>query len=88
MHYRVREKISQSLDCSLLVVCSEHLVVCQERRLLGLMFSGERYREWMMDSPIRYIKVAGGPPGKEGLILGLKNGQVIHILQGNYHLNI
>lgn len=29
-----------------------------------------------MDSPVRYIKIVGGPANKEGLLLGLKNGQV------------
>lgn len=76
MHYRVKEKITQKLDCSLLVICTEHLVICQERLLQSMSFSGTIEREWNLESPISYIKIIGGPPRQEGLILGLKNGQV------------
>lgn len=79
MHYRAKEKITQKLDCSLLVVCTEHLVVCQEKKLQSMFFTGVNEKEWNFDSPIRYIKIIGGPPGKEGMILGLKNGQVLFL---------
>ncbi|XP_050737940.1 intraflagellar transport protein 122 homolog [Eriocheir sinensis] len=83
MHYRVREKINQRLDCNLLVVCTNHIVLCQEKRLQCLNFVGNKEREWQMDSLIRYIKVVGGPPSREGLLLGLKNGQVLKIFLDN-----
>ncbi|XP_047473268.1 intraflagellar transport protein 122 homolog [Penaeus chinensis] len=83
MHYRVREKINQRLDCNLLVVCTNHIVLCQEKRLQCLNFSGIKEREWQMDSLIRYIKVVGGPANREGLLLGLKNGQVLKIFLDN-----
>lgn len=77
MHYKVKEKITQKLDCSLLVICTEHLVICQEKLLQSMSFSGTIEREWNLESAISYIKIIGGPPKQEGLILGLKNGQVL-----------
>lgn len=53
-----------------------HTLFTQEKRLQCLNFSGIKEREWQMDSLIRYIKVVGGPANREGLLLGLKNGQV------------
>ncbi|XP_057655488.1 intraflagellar transport protein 122 homolog isoform X2 [Diorhabda carinulata] len=85
MHYRAKEKITQRLECSLLVVCSEHLVICQEKTLLSMFFNGEKEKTWAFKSPIRYIKNIGGPPGKEGLLLGLKNGQVWEVHLDNIH---
>ena len=32
MHYRVKEKLNQKLECSLLVICANHLVLCQVSR--------------------------------------------------------
>lgn len=51
----------------------------QEKRLQLCCFDGTLVREWLMDAVVRYIKVAGGAPGKEGLLVGLKSGAIMKI---------
>ncbi|XP_077265582.1 intraflagellar transport protein Oseg1 [Temnothorax americanus] len=83
MHYKIRDKLNQTLNCNLLVVTSNHLVLCLERRLQSLFFAGIIEREWILDGLITYIKVAGGPAGQECLIAGLKSGHVMKIYLDN-----
>ncbi|KAM4571964.1 intraflagellar transport protein 122 homolog [Fundulus diaphanus] len=83
MHYRISKKICKKFECNLLVVCSQHIILCQEKRLQCLSFDGVNEKEWVMESMIRYIKVIGGPPGKEGLLVGLKNGAILKIFVDN-----
>ncbi|KAJ3586515.1 hypothetical protein NHX12_012913 [Muraenolepis orangiensis] len=83
MHYRIKEKICRKFECNLLVVCSQHIVLCQEKRLQSLSFTCVKEKEWLMESLIRYIKVIGGPPGREGLLVGLKNGAILKIFVDN-----
>ena len=33
-----------------------------------------------MESHVRYIKVVGGPPGREAMLVGLRNGQVLTMI--------
>ena len=33
-----------------------------------------------MESHVRYIKVVGGPPGREAMLVGLRNGQVLPVV--------
>ena len=46
-------------------------------------FEGKLEREWSFDSIIRYIKVIGGPVGREGVLVGLKSGSVFQIFLNN-----
>ena len=83
LHYRIRDKLVQSLDCSLLVVTTNNLILYLDKRLQSLSFTGLVEREWILDGPICYVKVVGGPPGQERLLAGLKNGQVMEIYLDN-----
>nr|XP_034307390.1 intraflagellar transport protein 122 homolog isoform X7 [Crassostrea gigas] len=83
MHYKVKEKINKKFDCNLLVVCSMNIILCHDKRLQCYSFQGIKEKEWVMESLIRYIKVIGGPSGREGLLVGLKNGQIMKIFVDN-----
>ncbi|CAE7667715.1 IFT122, partial [Symbiodinium microadriaticum] len=50
------EKIKQKFVCSLLVVTTNHIILCQERKLQLYSFQGVLEREWNLDALIRYIK--------------------------------
>ncbi|KAI1301651.1 Intraflagellar transport protein -like protein [Halotydeus destructor] len=83
MVYKVKDKINKRVECTLLVIGDTSIVLCQDKKLQCLNFQGHMEREWHVDSYIRYIRATGGPPGKEGLLLGLKSGQIVHIFIDN-----
>ncbi|XP_077972109.1 intraflagellar transport protein 122 homolog [Styela clava] len=83
MTYKPKHKIMKKFDCNLLVVCTNNIVLCKEANLTCLSLTGVKEREWVLDANIRYVKVIGGPPGREGMLLGLKNGTVLQIFVDN-----
>ncbi|KAA0153703.1 hypothetical protein FNF29_03091 [Cafeteria roenbergensis] len=84
MAYRAMHCVRRSEDCSLLVVASRHVIQCSDRRLslIGLATSRTE-REWVLPSTVRYIKVVGGPPGGEALLVGLKSGACLTVYVDN-----
>ncbi|XP_058792241.1 intraflagellar transport protein 122 homolog [Phymastichus coffea] len=83
MHYKIRNKLVQSLGCNLLVVTTNNLILYLDKRIQSLSFNGIVEREWILDDPVCYIKVIGGPPSRERLLVGLRNGQVMEIYLDN-----
>lgn len=79
VNYQVIEKINIAIQCSLLVVCSSCLILCHEKKLQSISFTGQTEREWLFDSNIRYIKMTGGVAKQECLMVGLKNGQIMMV---------
>ncbi|KAL0902620.1 hypothetical protein ABMA27_000448 [Loxostege sticticalis] len=73
MLYRVKEKLSQKIDCSLLVATSDALLLCQDTKLVMIGRRVPRY--WTVPTPIRYVKVTT-LYFEEVLLLGLLNGQI------------
>ncbi|TPX34245.1 hypothetical protein SmJEL517_g03062 [Synchytrium microbalum] len=83
MHYRIKDKLLKRLECNLLVVTAEHIILCHDMKLQMYNFVGDKVREWSLDAFVRYIKVVGGPRAHEGLLVGLKSGQVLRIFTDN-----
>lgn len=73
MLYRVKDKISQKSECSLLIVTDSSLLLCQDTKLL--LIDGRGPSNWQFTASIRYVKVTY-LNHKEVLLLGLSNGQV------------
>lgn len=81
--YKTFKKINQNFPCSMMVLVYNHIIICNDNRMQLVNFLGQVDREWNLESTIRYIKVIGGLPGREGAIIGLKNGQVLKVFVDN-----
>ena len=44
----------QALECNLLVVTSQNIILCMEKKLQLFNFKGDKEREWVLDAIIRY----------------------------------
>ena len=49
-----------------------------------MSFKGVKEGDWVFEAGVRYVKVIGGPSGNESLIVGMRNGQVVKVVMGNW----
>jgi intraflagellar transport protein 122 len=66
-----------------MVVTSVHLLFCRSDLLEVYGLDGQRIRVWRLDAPVTFMKVDGGPEGREGILLGLYNGSVVKVFVDN-----
>lgn len=83
MRYKSYKRISKDVQCHLMALTSSHLVLCFDSRVSLMDFSGDIVREWNMDSQITHIRVLGGPIDREGILIGLKQGEAFILYVDN-----
>ena len=76
MNYKLTNKIDESYDCNLLIITNNHLIICTENKFKAVDFDGKKLNEWKFNNAIRYIKNISGAPNKEGMLVGLANGEI------------
>ena len=62
---------------------SQHLVLCFEKKIQLLSFSGVLEREWVLETNVKYVKPLSGPPRRESLLVGCGDGSVLKIFIDN-----
>ncbi|KAL7706720.1 hypothetical protein N2W54_003910 [Lotmaria passim] len=83
MRYQDIAQIRRRLECSLLSVTTNALITCNDKRITMYDFQGNKRREWAMESAVQFIKVSGGMEGREILLVGLSEGQVMKVFVDN-----
>ncbi len=81
--YRIKERVLKILDCTMLVVTGKNILLCSQTKVEMISFSGDTIHEWNFDAIIRFMKVVEGPKGREGVLLGLKDGHAFKIFVDN-----
>ena len=83
MKYKANKKITKRIDCDFMSVLAKHIIFAKGQKLSLMNFNGVLEREWIMDSDNTYLKVIGGAPGAEGVLISEKNGAVMKIFADN-----
>ena len=82
-------------ELSLILLTSNHLVVCNENHIYLYPLTNDTAlitnveRDWSFETDVRYLRVLGGAPKREGMLCGTKSGEVYIIyLDNQFPINI
>ncbi|CDJ30789.1 WD-repeat protein, putative [Eimeria mitis] len=79
LEYREVRRLMGSFECSLMLLTANSVVLCKGNTLRLQEIEGSVKRQWTLRASVRYIRVLGGPPGAETLLVGLKNGEALYV---------
>lgn len=55
---------------------AESVILCNNKALESISFGGTLLRRWEVESNIRYLKIIGGPPGRESFLVAVDDGRI------------
>ena len=76
-------------NLSLMLLASHHLIVCKENHVYLFYLSDETSmvenveRDWSFETDVKYLRVLGGAMKREGVLCGLRSGEVYIIYLDN-----
>ncbi|CDJ51313.1 WD-repeat protein, putative [Eimeria brunetti] len=79
LEYREVQRLTGSFECSLMLLTAKSVVLCRGNTLKLHEIEGSVQRQWTLRASVRYIRVLGGLPGAETLLVGLKNGEALFV---------
>lgn len=87
IHFKItKEKLSlKSMENAYtqMSLTSQNIIFCSRNVVESYTFSGKRQRVWTMDANITFMKVDGGPMGKESILIGLESGNLLKLFIDN-----
>ena len=76
-------------DLSLMLLASNHLIICKENHIYLFPLSNDVAlitnveRDWSFETDIKYLRVLGGAPKREGMLCGTRAGEIYIIYLDN-----
>lgn len=83
LKFKPFKKISKRIPADHIALTSMHIVAAKGKKVSLYDFFGTVEREWVLTSPTTCLRVVGGPPRMEGILIGTEDGQVLKVFADN-----